>query len=94
MNEVVKVLDGLPWQRGFTYIDKALEQAAQGVFTTAAGMRSNVPKVDVCLIFVLLDCCLMLFFMFLSLWQAVGITFQGFNSLFLGVNIRRKRPQS
>ena len=60
VNEVVKVLDGLPWQRGFTYIDKALEQAAQEVFTTAAGMRSNVPKVDVCLMFVLWYCCLML----------------------------------
>lgn len=62
VNEVVKVLDGLPWQRGFTYIDKALEQAARGVFTTAAGMRSNVPKVMVCLfvcLFVALsDCCL------------------------------------
>ena len=53
MDEVVKVLDGLPWQRGFTYIDKALEQAAQRVFTTAAGMRSNVPKVNVCFIVVL-----------------------------------------
>ena len=50
VDEVVKVLDGLRWQRGFTYIDKALEQAAQGVFTTAAGMRSNVPKVMICLI--------------------------------------------
>ena len=54
VNEVVKVLDGLPWQRGFTNIDKALEQAAQGVFTTAAGMRSNVTKVDVCFIVALL----------------------------------------
>ena len=53
VDEVVKVLDGLPWQRGFTYIDKALEQAAQRVFTTAAGMRSNVPKVNVCFIVVL-----------------------------------------
>ena len=70
MDEVVKVLDGLAWQRGFTYIDKALEQAAQGVFTTAAGMRSNVPKVDVRLIVALLDCFLMLLFMFLSWWQA------------------------
>lgn len=62
VNEVVKVLDGLPWQRGFTYIDKALEQAARGVFTTAAGMRSNVPKVMVylfvCLFVALSDCCL------------------------------------
>lgn len=49
VNEVNKVLEKLPWQRGFTYIDKALEQAAQSVFTTAAGMRSNVPKVIVCL---------------------------------------------
>ena len=53
VNEVVKVLDGLPWQRGFTYIDKALEQAAERLFITAAGMRPNVPKVDICLF----DCC-------------------------------------
>ena len=54
VNEVVKVLDGLPWQRGFTNIDKALEQAAQEVFTSAAGMRSNVTKVDVVFIVALL----------------------------------------
>ena len=46
MNQVVKVLYGLPWQRGFTYIDEALEQATQEVFTTAAGMRKKVSKVD------------------------------------------------
>lgn len=94
VNEVVKVLDGLPWQRGFTYIDKALKQAAQGVFTTAAGMRPNVPKVDVCLIVALLDCCLMLLFMFLSRWQAVEITWLKPKSLFLRVNIHRKRFES
>lgn len=43
--EVNKILDGLQWQRGFTFIDKALERAAQGLFTTARGMRSNVPKI-------------------------------------------------
>jgi len=45
-------------------LTQALEQTTQRLFTTAAGMRSNVPKVDGCLIVALLDCCLMLLFMF------------------------------
>ncbi|XP_022803424.1 collagen alpha-6(VI) chain-like isoform X2 [Stylophora pistillata] len=40
---VNNVLDGLQWQRGKTYIDKALD-AAVNVFTTGRGMRTNVPK--------------------------------------------------
>lgn len=54
--EVNKILDGLQWQRGFTFIDKALERAAQGLFTTARGMRSNVPKVTVWLFVSVLLC--------------------------------------
>ena len=43
--EVNNVLDGLRWQKGRTYIDKALDTAALDIFTTRRGMRSNVPKV-------------------------------------------------
>ncbi|XP_027057449.1 collagen alpha-1(XII) chain-like isoform X1 [Pocillopora damicornis] len=42
--EVNNVLDGLRWQKGRTYIDKALDTAALDIFTTRRGMRSNVPK--------------------------------------------------
>ncbi|XP_031572994.1 collagen alpha-6(VI) chain-like [Actinia tenebrosa] len=40
-NQIVK---NLRWQRGFTFIDRALITADQQVFTAAAGMRRNVPK--------------------------------------------------
>ena len=39
-------IDRLRHQKGFTYIDKALELANRQVFTARAGMRRNVPKVN------------------------------------------------
>ena len=45
--EVEKVINKLPHQRGFTFIDKALRKSEQEVFTVAAGMRPNVPRVCV-----------------------------------------------
>jgi uncharacterized protein YegL len=41
-----KVIKGLRWQRGFTYIDRAIVMADRQVFTPAGGMRANVPKVN------------------------------------------------
>lgn len=35
----------LPHQRGFTFIDKALKQAASEVFSRKGGVRGNVPQV-------------------------------------------------
>ena len=41
-----KLVDAMLWQRGFTYIDKALILAAREVYTVAAGMRDDVKKVQ------------------------------------------------
>ena len=43
--EVNRKLDGMRWQRGFTYTDKALLLADKNLFQTANGMRSRAPKV-------------------------------------------------
>ena len=43
--EVNRKLDGMRWQRGFTYTDKALLLADRDLFQTANGMRSRAPKV-------------------------------------------------
>ena len=43
--EYGKLIDRIRFQRGFTYIDKALIMADEQVFTTAAGMRPEVPQV-------------------------------------------------
>ena len=45
-NQVNQKLDGMRFQRGFTYIDKALLLADNDLFQTSTGMRSNVPKVS------------------------------------------------
>ena len=44
-NEVNRLFDGMVWQRGFTYTDKALQLADRDLFQTANGMRPNVAKV-------------------------------------------------
>jgi hypothetical protein len=51
--EYDKVVQKMPYQRGFTYIDRALALANNKIFTTAAGMRANkaVSKVNNCIIF-------------------------------------------
>ena len=43
--EYGKLIDKIRFQRGYTYIDKALKLANEQVFTASAGMRSAVPKV-------------------------------------------------
>lgn len=43
--EYGKRIDNIRFQRGYTYIDKALKLANEQVFVTSAGMRSDVPKV-------------------------------------------------
>ena len=43
--EYGKRIDRIRFQRGYTYIDKALKLANQQVFVSSAGMRSDVPKV-------------------------------------------------
>ena len=43
--EYGKLIDIIRFQRGFTYIDKALKMADEQVFVTSAGMRPGVPKV-------------------------------------------------
>ena len=43
--EYGKRIDRIRFQRGFTYIDRALKLANEQVFVTSAGMRSDVPKV-------------------------------------------------
>ena len=45
-NQVNQMLDGMRYQRGVTYIDKALLLADSDLFQSSNGMRSNVPKVS------------------------------------------------
>jgi len=45
-NQVNQLLDRMRYQRGFTYIDKALLLADNDLFQSSTGMRSNVPKVS------------------------------------------------
>ena len=40
-----RLIDRIRFQRGFTFIDKALLLADTDVFTTAAGMRPQLPQV-------------------------------------------------
>ena len=39
------LIDRIRFQRGFTFIDKALLMADRDIFTTAAGMRPQLPQV-------------------------------------------------
>ena len=43
--EYGKLIENIGFQRGFTYIDKALIMADEQVFTTSAGMRPGVSQV-------------------------------------------------
>ena len=43
--EVNNAFDGMRWQRGFTYTDKALLLSDSDLFQTGNGMRPNVAKV-------------------------------------------------
>ena len=40
------VIDQMPWQRGYTYTDKALQLADSDIFQISNGMRRNVAKVS------------------------------------------------
>ena len=46
VDEVNKAFDGMRWQRGFTFTDKALLLADSDLFQTANGMRRDVSKVN------------------------------------------------
>ncbi|KAK2561274.1 Collagen alpha-6(VI) chain [Acropora cervicornis] len=46
-NDVNRVIDEIPWQRGFTYTDKALQLADSDLFKVVNGMRPDVPKLAV-----------------------------------------------
>ena len=46
-DEVNRRIDGMRWQRGYTYIDKALLLADREVFQASKGMRSSVAKVSI-----------------------------------------------
>lgn len=41
-----RALDQMVWQRGYTYIDKAILLADRSLFQTSNGMRLKVPKVS------------------------------------------------
>ena len=45
-DDVNKAFDGMRWQRGFTYTDKALLLAESDLFQTGNGMRQGVVKVN------------------------------------------------
>ena len=43
-----QVVDQMPWQRGLTYTDKALQYADSDLFQVVNGMRPDVQKVRIC----------------------------------------------
>jgi len=45
-DDLNKAFDGMRWQRGFTYTDKALLLADSDLFQTGNGMRQGVSKVS------------------------------------------------
>ena len=45
-DDVNKAFDGMRWQRGFTYTDKALLLAGSDLFQIENGMRQGVEKVN------------------------------------------------
>ena len=45
-SETKRLLSEIVWQRGFTFIDKALLLAQKQIFVAEAGMRASVPKVS------------------------------------------------
>lgn len=45
-DDVNRAFDGMRWQRGFTYTDKALLLADSDLFQTGNGMRQGVAKVN------------------------------------------------
>ena len=47
-DEYGKLIDKIGFQRGFTYIDKALIMADEQVFVSSAGMRPGVSQVRKC----------------------------------------------
>ena len=47
LQNVSSSIDGLPHQRGFTYIDRALIMADQEMFSVASGMRAEATKVKI-----------------------------------------------
>ena len=46
VDQVNRLFDEMPWQRGLTYTDKALLLADSDIFQTSNGMRPDVPKVS------------------------------------------------
>lgn len=44
--EVNRLFDGMRWQRGYTYTDKALLLAGSRLFQVSNGMRPSVRKVS------------------------------------------------
>ena len=50
-DEINRGFDGMRYQRGYTYTDKALQLADQDLFQTWNGMRKSVPKVKVLIFF-------------------------------------------
>ena len=45
-DQVKRRVDRMRWDRGFTFIDRALKKAETYIFTTAKGMRKGVPTVS------------------------------------------------
>ena len=46
VDQVNRLFDEMPWQRGYTYTDKALLLADSDLFQISNGMRPGVPKVS------------------------------------------------
>ena len=67
--EVNQGFDGMRYQRGFTYTDKALQLADSDLFQTSNGMRLSAPKVKSNLF------CCCCFFIIILLWNHSTATY-------------------
>ena len=47
VEEYSRLIDGMYWQRGWNFMDKALILAKNEIFTFQGGMRQHVPKVRI-----------------------------------------------
>ena len=71
--EVNQGFDGMKYQRGYTYTDKALQLADSDLFQTSNGMRLSAPKVKSNLF----CCCCCCFFIIILLWNHSAAAYFG-----------------
>ena len=97
--EVNKAFDGMRWQRGFTFTDKALLLADSDLFQTANGMRPSVSKVKCTLlcyflnVILVISCFFVIAIMGTPLTRAGDILIETFPTFHFGLMNKRTRTR-